>query len=148
MQRSDYRGKDKKNIVMKILRKIVSFKLMVQWHSVGCSAGKCPVQWRSVGYSAGKCPVQQRSVGYSADKCPVQWRSVGSTVLVSALYSGVQWSTVEVSRTIQTRDVQSTYSGCQTMSLNFREYQWILNSVVIYANIIKAILYFNKEKSG
>lgn len=44
------------------------------------------------------------------------------------MYSGVQWGTVEVSEMYS--EVQSMYSGFQTMSVNFWEYQWILNSVV------------------
>lgn len=44
------------------------------------------------------------------------------------MYSGVQRGTVEVSEMYS--EVQSMYSGCQTMSVNFWEHQWILNSVV------------------
>lgn len=48
----------KENIMLKILRKILFFKLTVQWNTVGYSVSQCPVQWRTVGCSAGQCPVQ------------------------------------------------------------------------------------------
>lgn len=100
-----------------------------------------PVQWRTVGYSASQLLYSGLwgvTLLISAMYRGVQW----VTMLVSAcllayswvqcwkkeMHSRVQWDTVNVSKKYS--KVQKIQSSCQTMSVEFWEYKWVLNSVV------------------
>lgn len=59
------------------------------------------------------------------------------------MYGTVQWYTVEVTEV--NCELQFIYGGCQAMSVNFWEYRWILDSLLLIKKVLVYIAQVRKQ---